>query len=274
MPNSREATDDQLRWLLWVIENAPVWSTQDRALLTALEDTFAGHDAQALLKELERRLELWPLSWHKRTAAALTRLNTSDDLTAQQAQWVDRAMLRLVPQLRGTAARELARTSLRSPRLLRRRAAWRYFTRQGSQRETIETLKQAHPERDKAFLEWLVVEPRLARFVELDLLLPQIDSYYWRARILATAIGVDRDAVVAISDLYPAEALTAIRWSNQSEDVAIVRDILKRHAHDVAVVTESIRAFATFQAFPDLDRALALGRDILRSDPIYCHLVP
>jgi hypothetical protein len=274
MPDAPETVEDQLHWLWWAVDNASVWATEDRALLTALADVFAELDAQPLLKELERRLGIWPVSWHERTAVVLIRLHARDDLSARQAQLLDRAMLRLVPQLRGTRARELARASLNSPRLLRRRAAWRYFTHQGSDGETVKTLKHARPEKDKAFLEWLVVEPRLAQFVQLDVLLPQIASFYWRARIMAIAIRVHRDAVAAIADLYPTETLTAIRWSRQSQDVAVVRDLLKRHAHDPSVVTEAIRAFATFRAVPDMEHALAIGRKLLRSDPVYRHVVP
>jgi hypothetical protein len=274
MPDAPEPAEDQLHWLWWAVDNASVWATEDRALLRGLGDVFAELDAQPLLKELERRLGVWPVSWHERTALVLIRLHATDDLSAQQAQLVDRAMLRLVPQLRGKGARELARTSLSSPRLLRRRAAWRYFTRQGSDGETMKTLKHARPEKDKAFLEWLVVEPRLAQFVELDVLLPEIASFYWRARIMAIAIRMDRDAVAAIADLYPTETLIAIRWSRQSKDVALVRDVLKRHAHNPSVVTEAIRAFATFRAVPDMEHALTMGRELLRRDPVYRHVVP
>lgn len=273
MTEAQAANDDQLRWLLWAVENAPTWATEDRALLTALELLLTRDDAQAVVKELERRLEAWPTKRHEQTAVALRELHLKDNLSAQEFQRIDRAMLRLIPELRGATARELARTCLGSTRPLRRRAAWRYFTRQGSRSETLRTLKRVMAEKDKAFLEWLVVEPRLVLSVDLDLLLPQIASFYWRARVLETAIRVNRDAVVAVADAYPVETLAAIRWACQEKDIALAREIEGRHPADVSVVTEAIRAFATLHAVSDLERTLAVGRDILRRDPLYEQLI-
>jgi hypothetical protein len=266
-------TEDDLRWLLWAVTNAPVWATSDAALLAALESVFPEDNAQLLLKELESRLEVWPLGRHQSAAAVLTRLQTKHHLAGREAQWVDRATLRLLPRLRGTKARELARACLNASRLLRRRAAWRYFTLQGSQNESIRTLERAHPEKDKAFLEWLTVEPRLVRFLELDVLLRQIPSFYWRARILATAFRSDRDAVARIAARYPAETLTAVRWSNSTRELVLIRDILSRHGNDVSVVTEAIRAFATFHSTADLEHALAVGSGLLERDPLYSRLL-
>jgi hypothetical protein len=39
-------------------------------------------------------------------------------------------------------------------------------------------------------------------------------------------------------------------------------------------VTEAIRAFATFRAVPDMEHALTMGRELLRRDPVYRHVVP
>lgn len=233
----------------------------------------ARDDAQTVLKELQRRLETWPSKRHEQAADVLSQLHRREDLSAQEDQWVDRATLRLMPDLQGPTARVLARACLGSARLLRRRAAWRYFTRQGSQSETLKSLKQVTAEKDKAFLEWLVVEPRLVRSVELDVLLPQIASFYWRARVLETAIRVNRNGVAEVADTYPVETLAAIRWAGERKHVTLARGVLCRHGDDVSVVTEAIRAFATLHAASDLERTLEVGRGILRHDSLYGRLI-
>ena len=119
----------------------------------------------------------------------------------------------------------------------------------------------------------MAVEPRLARFVELAVLLPQIASFYWRAKLVEATLRANRDEVVRIADLYPTETIAAIRWSHSKWDVALARDLLRRHADDVSVLTEAIRVFAEFREVRDLDRAIANGRAFLRQDPIYSHLV-
>lgn len=241
---------------------APLWAMTDRELLksvTALLE-HPRPDREYLLRELERRLATWPATSHRSLATVLSRLNRRHTDRSRQSQRVDQLLVRLLHQVRGGTTRRLARECLSSSRLLRRRSAWRYFHSNGVGAKDAELLGMASPEADTMYIRLVASSSTTLRTVSVEHVLALSDSFYWRARVLESALAFDTQAVVRAAEDHPVEALLALHRTNRSDQIDLVRDLLLRHPDDVEVISGAIRAFATFRATDDLQAALEIGR--------------
>lgn len=255
---------EALRWLEWALWRCQYWKLSDAEVLGRLEAILSDGDRSGLLKEIERRLDGWSRMSERRLCAVLSRLETRYYLPGWEARAVDGVLQRLLHRMSTKSARSLAARCANSSRLLRRRAAWRFYRERGLDPEAS-ALIQRHlgSTVDRELVSLAVSDPALVATIGLGPLLTVADGFYWRARVLESALAHGSVNLASVLDEYPAEVLFAIRRRGAMEQLGLVHEALSRYSDDPRVVTGAIQAFAAFQDAAGLESAEDAGRTIL-----------
>jgi hypothetical protein len=256
---------DRLRWLHHALRHASIWVADDRELLERIEAAFepGSESREELVRELERRLAAaaTPTLCHQ-TARTLASLERRYRAPGRQRVRVDQLTMRLLHQLHGSKARTIARRGLTSERLLRRRAAWRFFAVRGMDPGACVVLAATDPEPDKFYGRLVAFEPNALEAVGIARAMPCLEYFSWRARAIQSALtrGI---SVRDLLTVYPTEALYAVAETGDARHLGIVRDVLRQNEDSAAVIQGAIQAFAALRAHSDLDDALRRGRALL-----------
>jgi hypothetical protein len=255
--------DAQLMWLRDAVDTAPVLALTDRQMMAALRTVFDGPQRRELLNELERRLTRWTTRRHGSVAEALARLHETHAAPSRASQRLDQMLVRFLHQVHGEDARRLARSCLRSGRLLRRRAAWTYLRRHGLDPESEAVFADTQPEKDRDYIRFVTVDPAAVRVVGLERVLELLDAFYWRARAIESALTSAPAAVRRVAHEQPAETLVALRNAGARGYVDLARELWRDHSDDIDVLTSAVRCFAALHATDDLEAAVAQARQLL-----------
>jgi hypothetical protein len=257
---------EQLRWLGWSLRRSRVSLCTDQDLLEAIRRTARPGVSQELLEELERRLPGWSGNRHRTVAAILSQAHRRLSAPGPAAQKIDRLLRRLLWQLRGAGARNLALDCASSPRLQRRLAAWRFYSSQGLDQPARGVLAaRAGSETNPHYARLLAHDSRLIEAVGLQHSLDLQDEMYWRGRVFETVLA--SGGTPANADAYPAEAIFGIRRAVRRDLIPAALRLLERNRSSPSVVNASIQCFGELGATTELSIATAAGIELLEQLP-------
>jgi hypothetical protein len=258
---------ERWRWLEWSVEHASAWALTDDELLEKLDVGLRSMAREQTLREIERRMMVWPAARQRALARALSRLEQAHRAPGRLAQDADRLLHRLLCTLRGKDAAALAAVCARSGRLQRRRAAWRFY--RGRQIDDPTLITHLATEADQ------LPHPDLVRLVagdaailsQLDVsgLLSRVHEFYWRGRIAQTLLDARYDANVRLlSREYPGEVIFAIRRVGRRDLLPLVRELTEAHPNDPDVLNGAIQTCGIFGDVQEMLRLAETGRRLLK----------
>jgi hypothetical protein len=224
-------------------------------------------DAQApslLIGEVQDRLRLLTAQQADRIAAVLSELS-QETLNPAGRVAVDRAVQRLLPLLQSTCGRELAAASLDSSRVLRRRAAYKFFRVHGLTEQARTVLRRQlqdgmleAPDLISTDLE-LVAEFGLGRVLELA------PGTYHRMRAIGIAMSFLPPGDVAEICLdYPQELVWAVHEGRRKEYLPHLLYLLDHHRSDVYLLNRIVGCIGLIGHSEHCLEAVAVSDQILK----------
>jgi hypothetical protein len=191
--------------LSWAIGRARAWAISDSEIRRRLGIELVGNERANVLDELSRRLPAWSPKEQAMVAGLLSEIERTNRKPGKAAQAADRLLDRFVHQLAPESGRPLVDMCLRSPRLLRKRAAWRFLAKHDIDLRTAEVLAdQARKDLRPELLRLVVTRHEVTRLVDISSVLARVDEFYWRGRLLQTMVANgDGDAVMPLGGDWP-----------------------------------------------------------------------
>lgn len=252
-------------YLDWAVMQARGWVIEDAEVLRRLKDE--DYEDLDVVGEVSRRLGGWSLDQHKVVADWLVELERENRRPGKRAQRIDRLLRGIVRELAPEAGRPLAETCVRSPRLLRRIGAWRFFVLHEPDWASAEVVAdQARGELRPELIRLVANSHEVVGRLNVHDMLARLEEFYWRGRLLQTMVEKgNTGALVELSVDYPAEAIYAIRRAGRPDLVNVVRTLLGDNPDHAEVVANAIRAFAAFGCQRDLKVAYDRGQRLLAS---------
>jgi hypothetical protein len=256
---------ERWRWLEWSVEHASGWALSDDELLEKLNVGLQGAAREQVLREIERRLTVWPAARQHALARTLSRLEKTHRAPGRLTQDADRLLHRLLCAVTGKDASLLAAVCARSCRLQRRRAAWRFY--RGHQIDPAlathlaeEADQLPHPD----LVRLVASDAAILCQVDVPRLLSRIPQFYWRGRIVQTLLEARYDQDVRLmSGDYPGEVIFAVRRARRPDLLPLVRDLTDTHPTDPDVLNGAIQAFGIFGETQEMLRLTESGRRLL-----------
>lgn|GEM_PF-5440868 len=257
----------QLDWLIWSLREARIRSVPDRALLNALERGLQKTVRGSALKEIERRLGFWSGTKRHSLVAVLGRLNRRHAKAGPAAQEVDRLLRRLLWQVAGKSARDLALDCAGSQRLQRRLGAWRFFGHHELDGTARALLAERAPQESHKYFFYLVAnDAELINQVGLKAVLTALDEFYWCGRALQTYLTAGRSPGQLASS-YPGETIFAIRRAERFDLIPLAAKLFNDNRSTSSVVSAAIQCFGSLQASNELAETQIAGRKLLEKAP-------
>jgi hypothetical protein len=256
---------ERWRWLEWSVEHASAWALTDDELLEKLDVGLQGAAREQVLREIERRLTVWPAARQHALARALSRLEQAHRGAGRLTQDADRLLHRLLCAVTGKDANSLAAVCARSERLQRRRAAWRFYrTHQIDPVRATHLAEEAdrlpHPD----LVRLVASDAAILRQLDVPRLLSRVPQFYWRGRIVQTLLDARCDADVRLlSRDYPGEVIFAVRRAGRSDLLPLVRGLTDIHPTDPDVLNGAIQTFGIFGETQEMLRVTETGRRLL-----------
>lgn len=267
---------ERWRWLEWSVEHASSWALTDDELLEKLDVGLQGAAREQVLREIERRLTVWPTARQHALARALGRLEQAHRAPGRLAQDADRLLHRLLCAVTGKDASSLAAVCARSERLQRRRAAWRFY--RGNQIEPAlashlaeETDQLPHPD----LVRLVASDATILSQLDVPRLLSRVPQFYWRGRIVQTLLDARYDQDVRrLSGDYPGEVIFAVRRAGRPDLLRLVRELTEAHPEDPDVLNGAIQTFGIFGETREMLRLTETGRRLLTQRASAARLIP
>jgi hypothetical protein len=275
---------EQFRWLGWSLRRARLSGWADDDLLEAIRLAGPSGVRQELLEELERRLPDWSGSRHRTLAAILAAGHKRNSAPGPAAQKFDRLVRRLLWQVRGKGARQLALDCAASPRLQRRLAAWRFFSSQGlDQPARAELAARGDTETNPHYARLVAHDHLLIDAVGLERALELQGEPYWRGRVFEAVMA--NGAIPENVGAYPAEAIFGIRRAERRDLIPVALRLFEGNRSSPSVLSAAIQCFGALGATAELSIATAAGielletlspmeRELLRTDALLAELEP
>jgi hypothetical protein len=257
---------ERWRWLEWSVEHASAWALSDDELLEKLDVGLQGEAREQVLREIERRLTVWPAARQHALARVLSRLEQAHRAPGRLTQDADRLLHRLLGTVTGKDASSLAAVCAHSGRLQRRRAAWRFY--RGHQIDPAlathlaeEADRLPHPD----LVRLVASDAAILSQLDVPRLLSRVPQFYWRGRIVQTLLGARYDVDVRLlSGDYPGEVIFAVRRAGRPDLLPLVRELADIHPRDPDVLNSAIQTFGILGETQEMLRLTEAGRQLLR----------
>jgi hypothetical protein len=256
---------ERWRWLEWAVEHARAWALTDDELLGRFGVGLDGTAREEVLREIVRRLTVWPSARQTELVRALSDLERAHRVPGRLAQDADRLLHRLLHLLTHDDAVSLAAICARSERLQRRRAAWRFYRgRRLAPGLASYLAEEADREPHPDLVRLVATEAIVLRQLDAPRLLSRIPQFCWRGRIIHTLLDAERDDDVAhLAGDYPGEVIFAIRRAGRADLLPLVRELTEMHPDDPDVLNGAIQTLGIFGQTEEMLRVSDAGCRLL-----------
>jgi hypothetical protein len=192
-----------------------------------------------VLREIVRRLSLWPSARQSEFARVLGDLERAHRMPGRLAQDADRLLHRLLHLIRQDDAVSLAAICVRSERLQRRRAAWRFYRgRRLDPALASHLAAEADSEPHSDLVSLVATDATVLRQLDVPRLLSRVAEFYWRGRIVETLLDAERDDdVEVLARCYPGEVIFAVPRAGRAGLLPLVRELTELHPADPDVLS-------------------------------------
>lgn len=194
----------------------------------------------------------------KKIVAMLTELDKkADQAKGKVKRTIDRSIMKISDVLNGTEARSYFINELKHSRKHRRNKAYKALRRIGIGSELSKILfDQFQNNRDQEALELIARDKEAIQAVNIDILLDNIESEYWRMRVVESIIEqpVSEKMLLGVLKRYPWELIYAVGRTKQIKYLKHVKKVVNQHKSDLKILGIAAWTYGQLQARSELTK--------------------
>jgi hypothetical protein len=192
----------------------------------------------------------------------------ADNLPPRDRQIADRAVYRILHTLPAPLAGPLARRCVGSKRSQQRRAAYRLYKFNGVDPTAVSAMLNDYRRRPYQYiLEVIAGDPQAVRRADPEFLLSELESCYWRTRVVQALIQEDRLKAESLAVQYPTEFLWASARERDETTLPQLRRLLDANKKDPEFVRWCLWAFSKLGSQPDVAMARSVAESLIADAP-------
>lgn len=194
----------------------------------------------------------------------------SADLSPLYRHRSEKALYRLLHLLPLTLTRDFVCEYLRHKRAKIRQSAHRAYKSNGVDPSALHELLTQYMSRRKGsknqeILHLIARCPEATERLDTSYLLSEIDSRYWRMRLLESMLCKNDEHFLKFSRLLPVQAVWAVARTSDPSHLPTVRDIFEHYSGDADVAAWCVWAFGRLGSRTDIDSCRRILRHFLSS---------
>jgi hypothetical protein len=243
-------------------------STALGALIDRVASLWQDPDPSGVISRLAE-IELAP-EQADNLAAAIARLAAeADALQSRQRARIDGFLKQLVFVLPQACAERFIVEALRHRRQSRRHVAYKWLRRNPRAADLVSTLLNSHLQTgDQEPLILIAREESAVVEADVDVLLRGLASHYWRARVIASLLGLDRLKAISLAPAYPVEFVHAVGRRQDSSLQAEIDSLYEKQKANAEFLCLYVWALGKLRSNSRLGEVLEELRPLYGDDPI------